>query len=363
MRIVFYGSEHTAPARRMCQWAHEAGHEVMWAGYLGDVIGGSPARHVQIKSNDNPLPELEAIVSDFRPHLAHAFNFSFLTGFHFLTRACPLISSVFGGLNALVSSPHALPGVTDEIMKQSAAVIVESQLLAEAARQKFPGAAIELICLGINPDHHKKVSPAQRRDWRAALDIPQDATVFLSARGIGDGYRQPEILNAFAKALPQLPPRSRLAMVELTRGWDRRERVAELKELAARLGVADCICWLPELRHVMMPGVYGVSDFVINYPVADAFPSSVMEAVACELPVISADLPAYKGSYIARYCQLVAPDDDNELAEAMIAAAAEPAAERNRRTAAGRAHLVERFNEAHQRTKLLTLYNQISGAS
>jgi glycosyltransferase involved in cell wall biosynthesis len=363
MRIIFYGSEHTAPARRMCQWAHDAGHEVLWAGYLGDVIGGSPARHVQIRSNDDPMPELEAIVADFEPDLAHAFNFSFLTGFHFNSGACPLISSVFGGLNALVASPHDLPAVTDEIMEKSAAVIVESRLLADTARQRFPAAPIELVCLGIDPDHHKKVPATQRRDWRAALDIPQDATVFLSARGIGDGYRQPEILKAFAAALRELPPQSRLAMIELTRGWDRQERVAELKDLAARLGVADCVCWLPELRHVMMPGVYGLSDFVINYPVADAFPSTVMEAVACEVPVISADLPAYKGSYIEQYCQLVDPQCDDELAIGLIRAAAEPSASRQHRTAQGRAHLVEHFNEADERAKLLALYDQIAGAS
>jgi glycosyltransferase involved in cell wall biosynthesis len=362
MRIIFYGSEHTAPARRMCLWAHDAGHEVLWAGYLGDVIGDSPARHVQIRSNDDPGPELDVILSDFKPDLAHAFNFSFLTGFHLRTGACPLISSVFGGLNALVASPHGLPEVTDEIMHESAAVIVESRLLADAARQRFPDACVELICLGIDPDHHKKVPATQRREWRAALDIPEDATVFLSARGIGDGYRQPEILTAFASALCDLPAQSRLAMIELTRGWDRRERVQELKALASRLGVADHVCWLPELRHVMMPGVYGACDYVINYPVADAFPSTVMEAVACEVPVISADLPAYKGSYIERFCRLVAPDDDAGLARAIIQAAAEPAASRISRTAAGRAHLVEHFKEADQRARLLSLYDKVAGA-
>jgi glycosyltransferase involved in cell wall biosynthesis len=361
MRLVFYGSEHTAPARRMCRWAVDAGHEVTWAGYLGDVIGDSPACHVQIRSNDDPLPELAALVAEVQPHLAHAFNFSFLSGFHIRAGFCPLILSAFGGLNALVSSPHPLNPTVPDLIAGSAATIVEGQLLHDAATQRFPDAAFELICLGVDPDHHKPAPAWQRRDWRSALGLAQDAVVFFSARGIGDGYRQPEILEAFATALPDLPDTSVLLMIALTRGWDRQERVASLKARADALGVRHRVHWLPELRHVMMPGVYGLSDFVINYPVADAFPSTVMEAIACGVPVISANLPAYRGSYIERHCQLVDPTGPGDLVSALVRAVAEPAGLRAARTLAARDDVLRQFPEADQRERLLALYDRVAG--
>ena len=73
-----YGSEHAAPATRVCDWAVKAGHEVLWAGYLGEISGSSPAQHVQIQSLDSAVAELAAIAADFRPHVSHSHNFSLL---------------------------------------------------------------------------------------------------------------------------------------------------------------------------------------------------------------------------------------------------------------------------------------------
>ena len=78
VRVLMYGSEHAAPATRVCDWAVKAGHEVLWAGYLGEISGSSPAQHVQIQSLDSAVAELAAIAADFRPHVSHSHNFSLL---------------------------------------------------------------------------------------------------------------------------------------------------------------------------------------------------------------------------------------------------------------------------------------------
>lgn len=362
MRIVFYGSEHTAPALRMARWAAEAGHEIMWAGYLGDVSGDSPARHLKIHSNDNPRPELEALAAGFQPDIAHAFNFSFLTRFHLEAGLCPIVASAFGGFNPLISSPHPLsPDIKTLLETHKPPVIVESPLLLERGRAAFPDVPLELICLGVNPDHLKPVPASQRAQWRRALDIPQDAVLFFSGRGIGDGYRQDEILTAFAKALPQFPESAALALIRLTRGWDRLERTKALMDHAQQLGIAERIHWIPELRYEMMPGVYGMSDYVINFPVADAFPSTLLEAVSCEVPVITANLPAYAGSYIEQFCHLVDGDDADALAAGLVAAVNEPPRAREKRLAEASAYLGEHHHERDAKARLLALYDRLAG--
>jgi len=355
-----YGSEHAAPATRVCDWAVAAGHEVLWAGYLGEISGSSPARHVQLQSQDSPVAELAAIASDFQPHLAHSHNFSLLAGFHIEAGLGPLIVSAFGGLNPLIDCKRPLNPRIDSLMSIGPTLVVENPLLLEAATNRYSGIDCELICLGVNSAHYKPGKPAQRAAWRQALQIPDDAIVFFSARGIGDGYRQEEILRAFALALPDLPPTAGLAMIRLTRSWDRSDRVRELQQLAENLSVSDRLYWIPEVRYEMMPGMYGMVDYVVNYPAEDAFPSTLLEAAACGVPVVTANLPAYAGSYIEQFCTLADPDDWQALARGLVQAVREPADLRTKRVTEARRHMIEHFSEEEGRTKTLALYERVA---
>ncbi len=361
MRVLMYGSEHAAPATRVCDWAVDAGHEVVWAGYLGEISGSSRARHVQIQSWDNPVPELAAIAADFRPHVTHSHNFSFLTEFHHEAGLGPLILSAFGGLNGLIGSVPPKPRI-DDLMATGPTVIVESRPLFDAATKRYDGIDCELICLGVNPVHYKPGTLAKRAAWRQALQIPVDAIVFFSARGIGDGYRQQEILRAFASALPDLPATAGLAMIRLTRSWDRSDRVRELQQLAEELGISERLYWIPEVRYEMMPGMYGMVDFVVNYPVADAFPSTLLEAAACGVPVVTANLRAYAGSYIEQFCELVDPDDWQALARGLVRSAREPAELQARRVSDGRRHVIDNFSETVGRERTLAVYERVARA-
>ncbi|BAZ17775.1 glycosyltransferase [Calothrix sp. NIES-4071] len=56
---------------------------------------------------------------------------------------------------------------------------------------------------------------------------------------------------------------------------------------AEQLNLTDKLRWMPNLPDIWMPTGYNIADVVINYPVHDAFPATVMEAVACQRPVIS----------------------------------------------------------------------------
>ena len=357
-----YGSEHAAPATRVCDWAVKAGHEVVWAGYLGEISGSSPARHVQVQSLDSAVPELAAIAANFRPHVTHSHNFSRLADFHVEAGLGPLIVSAFGGLNPLIDSRRRLNPRIDSLMATGPTLVVESPLLFDAATKRYDGIDCELISLGVNSARYKPGTPAQRAAWRQALHIPDDAIVLFSARGIGDGYRQEDILRAFAAALPDLPVTAGLAMIRLTRSWDRSDTVEELQHLAEELGVSDRLYWIPEVRYEMMPGMYGMVDYVVNYPSEDAFPSTLLEAAACGVPIVTANLPAYAGSYIEQFCTLVDPDCWLALARGMVVAVREPVELRTSRITGARQHMIENFTEEAGRIKTLALYERVAEA-
>ncbi len=360
MRILMYGSENAAPASRMCTWAVQGGHQVIWAGYLGEVAGHTGARHVRIRSADNPGPELDSIAHEFKPHLAHAHNCSFLGAVHIKRQLGPIIVSAFGALNPLISDQSRLNSMVQHMLEANPTTIVESEVLLAATKARFPGLPCELLPLGVNTRRFRKVNAAQRSAWRKTLGVPEDGLIFFSVRGIGDGYNHDMIIDAFAKAMPGLPGNAMLAFIKLTRSWDRQKMEQDLQERADKLGIGSRLLWLPEVRHEMMPGMFGISDIVINYPRADAFPSSMLEAAACEVPFLTGNLPAYRGSCIEKFGRLVEPMNVDALAQAITGAATHEHKAMCATAALARAHVSEHFNEDVQRAKLLALYETVA---
>ena len=65
-------------------------------------------------------------------------------------------------------------------------------------------------------------------------------------------------------------------------------------------------------------GLAGDMDGHFNYPVDDAFPSTLIEATACERIGISSRQPSYQGTFIEEFYTLVENKNPQALAEAMI---------------------------------------------
>ncbi|MEM9473382.1 MAG: glycosyltransferase, partial [Pseudomonadota bacterium] len=261
---------------------------------------------------------------DFRPQVTHSHNFSLLADCHVEAGLGPLIVSAFGSLNPLIGSKRPLNPRIDSLMAKGPTIVVENPLLFNAVAKRHGGVDCEHICLGVNAAHFKPGKAAQRAAWRQALQIPDDTVLFFSARGIADSYRQDDILKAFAMALPDLPQTAGLAMIRLTRSLERSDMIESLQRQADELGVSDRLFWIPEVRYEMMPGMYAMVDHVVSYPSEDAFPSTLLEAAACGVPIVTANLPAYAGSYIEQFCMLVDPDDRQALARALVRAVLEP---------------------------------------
>jgi hypothetical protein len=47
-----------------------------------------------------------------------------------------------------------------------------------------------------------------------------------------------------------------------------------------------------------MPTLYALSDAVVSYPDFDSFAATLVEAAACQLPVITPLLPTYRGTFV-----------------------------------------------------------------
>ena len=119
--------------------------------------------------------------------------------------------------------------------------------------------------------------------------------------------------------------------------------VAALHAQTRRLGVADCVHWLPNPRREELPGLMGAST-LLAVPALDdeVLGRQLGRALSCGLPVLASDLPRLRGLVEhQRQGLLVPPGDVRAWTDAITQAASSPVA-RKRWSAEAR-----RFAEEH----------------
>ncbi len=94
---------------------------------------------------------------------------------------------------------------------------------------------------------------------------------------------------------------------------------AELQHLVEHLGLGSSVVFLGRLERPQIVALYHSAHAMLNPSRVDNMPNSVLEALACGLPVISTNVGGVP--YIVQDGQtaiLVAPDNEQEMAEAIV---------------------------------------------
>jgi glycosyltransferase involved in cell wall biosynthesis len=381
------------------------GHEVLLIGDTNPYLIKQPPNYHFIEfvtprckydstsnsSIDTPIDELSAnvaqlkeIAATFQPDIIHVHAINNITQCCVLAGLHPLVVSAWGFLNELIEEPVKDPSPEDQIPDNNSStekrtlqdiyqqvishldvLIVDNPALADACQGLLSSTQrIENIGLGTDTQHFHPNYASNVAKWRQVLKIPDNATVFFSPCGWGWSYGQKEIFQAFAKSYADLPQPAILLFIELSR--DHQDFIKKLNEEicaeAKTLGIADSLRWLPQLPHKMLPTAYNLADVVINYPFSDAFPSTLVEAAACQRPVITSDLQAYRGTFVEEYYTLVEPNNAEALAKAMVEVGKQSPAERISRLEKLRQHIVENYDEKVMRQKLMILYEELASS-
>jgi glycosyltransferase involved in cell wall biosynthesis len=132
-------------------------------------------------------------------------------------------------------------------------------------------------------------------------------------------------LRAFARVRRALPAAT------LTIAGDGPERSA-LEALAAQRGVADAVRFAGRLDNAALPALYRSASVAVNPSRVDNMPISVLEALACGVPVVSTNVGGVP--YVlehGRTALLVPPGDDEAMAQAVLRLHDEPALARTLR--------------------------------
>lgn len=168
-------------------------------------------------------------------------------------------------------------GCSDVILANSVEEVSQLERLYGADPSR-----IEVVAPGVE---HAFFSPGHRGGARRALGLGEDAPVLLFV-----GRIQPlKGLQVAVGALAALGrPDARLVVVGGPSGADGDAELSRVHALAASLGVAERIQWVPPQPHHLLSTWYRAADVVLVPSRSESFGLVALEAAACGTPVVAA---------------------------------------------------------------------------
>jgi glycosyltransferase involved in cell wall biosynthesis len=216
-------------------------------------------------------------------------------------------------------------------LRRAHRVVVPSRTLERIALEqyKLPDARVAYIANGIDT---RRFTPGKNAALRRDLGIAPDALVFGFIGRLGAEKNLGLLLRAFAAASL---PSARLVMV------GDGESAAELRRLAAELGVAETVLFTG--AHPSTAEFYGVLDVFTMCSLTEQAPLSLLEAMGCGLPVLCTDVGDMREMLGNPGAPSVVASGDEASYTAAMRRIAEDAALRERHGAANRRRCLELF--------------------
>jgi UDP-glucose:(heptosyl)LPS alpha-1,3-glucosyltransferase len=180
------------------------------------------------------------------------------------------------------------------------AVICNSRMVKDEIRDRFglPDSKLHVVYNAVDSDVFHPQLRAQGSGVRERYRIADGATVFLLA---GSGYEHSGA-GAAIEALHELPPGAHLMIA------GRARHARRYRELATAMGVAERVTVVEGDQDLR--ACYGAADAFVLPTLYDPSPESTLEAMACELPVVTSTKSGAAELVLANDAGLVCPAGD-----------------------------------------------------
>lgn len=169
----------------------------------------------------------------------------------------------------------------------------------------------------LDPEAFEPIPAADRRRMLDELGVPQDAFVVGIVARLSLVKDHATLLRAIASLRLQIPA---LHCVLIGDGPER----PHLEALADSLGIRDLVHFAGE--RTQPPNLHGLFDVSVLCSTSEAFPNSVLEAMAAARPVVATDVGGTPDAvHQGTTGLLVRPSDPSRLADAILRLYTEPA--------------------------------------
>ncbi|CAH0351707.1 glycosyltransferase family 4 protein [Aquabacterium sp. CECT 9606] len=341
LRILFFADASSVHTRRWVAAVVERGAEaVVITRQPGEVPGARQVIVIRPGSDKaswfRALPEMRRVVrqlaKDFKPDLVHGH---YVTSYGLWAAACglscPKVLTAWGS-DILVTPKQSrlMRWVVGWSLRRADLITADSMDMVEEIAGYDPTAPVHQILWGADTDKFTPAAPAS--DFEV-----------VSLRSWERNYNIDLVIEAFARFLT-LRPHSH-ALLHLLGGGPME---AGLQERVAALRLLQQVRFHGRVGDQAMVEAIQRSRVSVSVPTSDATSVSVLESMACGLPIIATDLPANRQWVTERGGWIVPVRDVDAVAQALLAAYDHP--ERLAQMGAHNRELIER--EASRRGQM-----------
>jgi glycosyltransferase involved in cell wall biosynthesis len=334
-RILFFADASSVHTRRWVQAIAAQGFDCIVATRRpAEVPGASEVISVRPGSDAlgwfAALPEVRRLARRLAPQWVHGHyvtSYGLWAAASGLGPRVPVVLTAWGS-DILVTPRQAgwhgrlMAAVVGWSLRRAALVTADSQDVLAEVRGYGTAAACEEVLWGADTGHFCPAEPAP-------------GFGIVSLRNWEPNYNIDTLLDAFAQLLARRPDAG-LRLELLGGGPDE----AALRGQAARLGLGKAVRFTGRVGDAAMVAAIQAARVSVTVPTSDATSVSLLESLACGLPVVATDLPANRAWVDA--AQRVPVRDATALAEALGTLMDDPAlrealGQRNRALALQRA--------------------------
>ena len=258
------------------------------------------------------LSRLRTLVRRWRPDLIHAGPVNTAAPLAVALGFRPLLLMPWGS-DVLVFPGKSLTTrlIVRHTLRQAALITCDARIVRDRIVQlaSYPAEKIVIFPWGIDLERFQPRATDRER-VRAELGLGGGPVIFMNRT-----FRPIYGVEYFLRALPSLLARWPDAVVVLAGDGPSKDA---LISLASDLGLSARIKFVGVVDNALMPGLLNAADVYVSSSLSDGTSISLLEAMACGLPVVLSDLPSNR-EWVdgGQNGLLVAPRDSQGLADAI----------------------------------------------
>jgi glycosyltransferase involved in cell wall biosynthesis len=368
LTLAFIADPNSIHNHRWLGWFARRGHEVyLLDGFDTEVQSGLDPRiqvvryqmaahsRLPLMSTVRTRRNVRALLLRLQPDVVHAQFLrrygwqSAITGFH------PRVISVWGSDVLRRSRTTWRQRAWDQFALRTADMVTAvSPILRQAAIDAGADPRrVEIVQHGVDTE---QFAPGPVDNELLASHGLLARRIVFSSRAIRPLYRHDTVIAAVA----QLP--SDAALVMSARGADQ-QYLGMLKEQMRELGVSERVLILDDIEEKDVLRFLRSAAVVVSLPESDSFPLTLLEAMACAVPVVATALPAARDVLGAIDPECLAPVGDAQAAAIALRRALElTPTERQRLGQVLREYVVTNADYETNMARMEGLYRQLAGS-
>ena len=356
MRVLFIGSQKSNHSKKWVNNLVARGHEVLLVYQnensdtsveFDERVKTHMLKYCGYKSYFLNVPELKKIYKIYKPDVV---NVHYMSGYGLmatLAGARPLVLNCYGSdIFVAPRKSKIVNWIVKKILNSADAVAATSKAMASEAERIVgnPNIKVTVTPFGVDVNLFKK---DENRNY-------SERPIIGIIKYLKPEYNIPLLIKAFAIA------KGKAVIKPLLHIYGSGPLKEEFVTLTKNLGISEDVTFFETIPNQEVPKALNTMDIFVNSSNVESFGVNIVEAMACELPVVATPCPGPKEVIDNGVTGVVLNDwDPNELGEELIKLVENPKL-REQYGKAGREKVLREYDWSKNVETLIGIYQKVA---